>query len=84
MSNDSKTKSIEPKLKFEAKGQTISPFVTKTHPRALERRIRHEEVQQRREAFERDRKSVKFVNDEKKVMMSFEHLYFLLNYSSMQ
>lgn len=61
------TKSVKPKLELEAKGQTAPTFLMKIHPRALERRVKYEEVQQRREAFEQERKRVTFASIEKPV-----------------
>lgn len=81
ISTDSRTKNVESKLPLEAKGQTVSKFMIKIHPQALERRIRHKEVQQRREAFEYERKLSRIVNEDKKVMISFENLRFLSNFS---
>lgn len=80
VSKDSKTKSLEQKLELETKGRTISKFVTKIHPRALERRIRHEEAQQRREAFEHKSKSARLANEERYVIISFENFRFFDNF----
>lgn len=80
VSNGSRTKCVKSTLEMEAKGQTISKFTAIIHPRALERRIRHEQVQRRREAFERSRKSTICANKEKNVMISFDKFIFSLEF----
>lgn len=71
---------LQPKLELEAKGQTALTFLMKIHPRALERRIKYEEVQQRRKAFECERKMATFVSEEKPVIRSIENYWFLLDF----
>lgn len=70
--SSSKTNNDKPELELAAKGQTAPIFVMEIHPRALERRIKYEEVQQRREAFERERKRAIFAKEEKPVIRSIE------------
>lgn len=67
-----KTKSDKPKLELEAKGQSAPIFLMRIHPRALERRIKFEEVQQRRDAIEYERIRAIFANEKTPVVISIE------------
>lgn len=61
----------DPKPRFEAKGQTVSKFLQNIQPRALERRIKHEEVQQRREALQQEKNASRFRTKDNKVTIFF-------------
>lgn len=62
-----KTEEVTSKLLLQTKGQTVAKFGIKIQPRVLERRIRHEEVQQRREAIEQEKNTARLGSKEKNV-----------------
>lgn len=78
LGGNSETKYVKPKLELEAKGHSAPIFVMRTHPRALERRIRYEEVQLRRETFERERRTMQFVNYDNVIIIFIEKFTFFV------
>lgn len=58
---------------LQAKGITAPKFLIEMQARALERAMRHQEAQRRREDLAREKEAMRLAAEEEKVTWSFEH-----------
>lgn len=63
-----KDKEAEEKAELQAKGITAPKFLIEMQARALERQMRHEDAQRRREALEHEKEVMRLAAEEEKVL----------------
>lgn len=65
-------------LNLQAKGLTAPKFLVEMQARALEREMRHQQAQQRRENLEREKEAMRIAAEEERVIKGLRILSYLL------
>lgn len=64
-----KNKTIKPKSELQAKGTAVPKFLIEMQARSLEREMKHQEAQRRRENLDREREAMRLAAEEEKVSL---------------